>query len=178
KSSSRRHRRGSVRIDDFDSFGQAMDMAPWIVGVIFLVLGSIFLTPILVLIGIIWYKLRKTRMQNEAVIKLAEKGVMPSAQAVDAVVTGIAPAKAAPAVAEAVQQVVASRRRAVWSDLRKGLIMIAIGFALSLYSMTSDGSPNWIGLVLIFVGLAFVALWWLEDRHLQQAGGMTGDGKA
>ena len=68
-----------------------MDVAPWIVGVVFLVLGSIFLTPIILLVGIIWYKLRKTRLQNDAVLKLAERGVMPSAQAVDAVMAGTPP---------------------------------------------------------------------------------------
>ena len=41
-------------------------------------------TPIILLIGIIWYKLRKTRMQNETMLKLAERGVVPPAEAVDA----------------------------------------------------------------------------------------------
>ena len=77
-----------IQIDDFDSFNDAMDAAPWLVGVVFLVLGSIFLTPILLLVGIIWYKLRKTRLQNEAMLRLAERGVMPTAQAVDAVMAG------------------------------------------------------------------------------------------
>ncbi|MGH8713352.1 MAG: hypothetical protein ACREYB_05015 [Casimicrobiaceae bacterium] len=176
----KRHHAG-MEIDDFDSFKQAMDVAPWIVGVVFLVLGSIFLTPIILLVGIIWYKLRKTRMQNDAVLKLAESGVMPSAQAVDAVVSGTPPAQAAPAAAGgAMQQVVASRRRAVWSDLRKGVLMIAIGLALSFYSMTDSGEPNWIGLVLLFVGAGYLALWWLEDRHLERraAGGTPRNGNA
>lgn len=172
-----RHR-ARVQIDDFDSFRQAMNVAPWIVGVVFLVLGSIFLTPIILLVGIIWYKLRKTRMQNDAVLKLAESGVMPSAQAVDAVVSGTSPAQAAPvAVGSAFPQMVASRRRAVWSDLRKGVLMIAIGLALSLYSVAESESPNWVGLVLLFVGIGYVALWWLEDRHLERrAGPPTGSG--
>ena len=164
-----RHR-GRIQIDDFDSFKQAMDVAPWIVGVVFLVLGSIFLTPIILLIGIIWYKLRKTRLQNEAVLKLAERGVMPSAQAVDAVMAGTPPAQAAPAAvaAAAVPVAVASRRRAVWSDLRKGVLLVAVGLALVLYSMTDAGEANWLGLVLLFVGAGYIALWWLEDRHLER----------
>jgi hypothetical protein len=164
-----RHR-GRIQIDDFDSFKQAMDVAPWIVGVVFLVLGSIFLTPIILLVGIIWYKLRKTRLQNDAVLKLAERGVMPSAQAVDAVMAGTPPAQAAPAAvaAAAVPQAVASRRRAVWSDLRKGVLLAAVGLALVLYSITEAGEPNWLGLVLLFVGVGYVALWWLEDRHLER----------
>ena len=163
-----RHR-GRFQIDDFDSFKQAMDVAPWIVGVVFLVLGSIFLTPIILLVGIIWYKLRKTRLQNDAVLKLAERGVMPSAQAVDAVMAGTPPAQAVPAaIAAAVPQAVATRRRAVWSDLRKGVLLVAVGLALVLYSITAAGEPNWLGLVLLFVGAGYVALWWLEDRHLER----------
>jgi len=163
-----RHR-GRIQIDDFDSFKQAMDVAPWIVGVVFLVLGSIFLTPIILLVGIIWYKLRKTRLQNEAVLKLAERGVMPSAQAVDAVMAGTPPAQAAPAaVAAAVPVAVVSRRRAVWSDLRKGVLLAAVGVALVLYSLTEAGEANWLGLVLLFVGAGYIALWWLEDRHLER----------
>jgi hypothetical protein len=171
-----RHR-GRMQFDDFDSFKQAMDVAPWIVGVVFLVLGSIFLTPIILLVGIIWYKLRKTRLQNDAVLKLAERGVMPSAQAVDAVMAGTPPAQAAPAaIAAAVPQAVATRRRAVWSDLRKGVLLVAIGLALVLYSITSAGEPNWLGLVLLFVGAGYVALWWLEDRHLERRVGGDGNG--
>jgi hypothetical protein len=163
-----RHR-GRIQIDDFDSFKQAMDVAPWIVGVVFLVLGSIFLTPIILLVGIIWYKLRKTRLQNEAVLKLAERGVMPSAQAVDAVMAGTPPAQAVPpAIAAAVPQAVATRRRAVWSDLRKGVLLVAVGLALVLYSITDAGEANWLGLVLLFVGAGYIALWWLEDRHLER----------
>jgi hypothetical protein len=173
------HHRARIQIDDFDSFKQAMDVAPWIVGVVFLVLGSIFLTPIILLVGIIWYKLRKTRLQNEAVLKLAERGVMPSAQAVDAVVSGISPAQAVPvaAAAAAIPQAVATRRRAVWSDLRKGVLLLAAGVATTLYSITDRGQPNWLSLVLLFVGAGYVALWWLEDRHLERrAGGGPGDG--
>jgi len=173
-----RHR-SHVQFDDFD-FQRAMDVAPWIVGVVFLVLGSIFLTPIILLVGIIWYKLRKTRLQNDAVLKLAERGVMPSAQAVDAVMAGTPPAQAAPAaIGAAVPQAVASRRRAVWSDLRKGVLLVAVGLALSLYSITDSAEPNWVGLVLLFVGAGYIALWWLEDRHLERRviGGSGGDGK-
>jgi hypothetical protein len=163
-----RHR-GRIQFDDFDSFKQAMDVAPWIVGVVFLVLGSIFLTPIILLVGIIWYKLRKTRLQNDAVLKLAERGVMPSAQAVDAVMAGTPPAQAVPAaITAAVPTAVASRRLAVWSDLRKGVLLVAVGLALVLYSITDAGEPNWLGLVLLFVGAGYIALWWLEDRHLER----------
>jgi hypothetical protein len=173
-------RRGHVQIgdDDFVSFNEALHTAPWVVGLAFLVVGSIFLTPVFLLIGIIWYKLRKTRLQNEAVLKLAERGAMAPAQAADAVMTGVTPeatvaSTAAPlatgaSAAPVYQQAVISRRRAVWSDMRKGVILTAIGLSFVFYSMVESSSANWIGLVLMFLGLGYILLWWFEDRHLQR----------
>lgn len=170
-------RRGAtIRIDgdhDWDPF-TVMDTAPWIVGLVFLVVGSIFLTPVILLIGIIWYKLRKTRLQNEAMLALAEKGVVPPAQAADALATGAPAASVAPQV---YQQAVALRKRVVWSDLRKGVILSMIGLGFSFYALTAEGEPSWIGLILLFVGVGYVALWWVEGRHLEQAGATrAGDG--
>jgi hypothetical protein len=159
-----------VRIDDdedFQAFTGEMKKYPWVIGLIFLVVGSIFLTPIILLVGIIWYKLRKTRLQNEAMLALAEKGVVPPAQAADALATGASAASVAPQV---YQQAVAMRKRVVWSDLRKGVILSAIGLGFSFYRITESGEPSWVGLILLFVGVAYVALWWLEGRHLEQTG--------
>jgi hypothetical protein len=162
-----------VKIDtdedfDFDAFNNQVHKMPWVIGLIFLVVGSIFLTPVILLIGIIWYKLRKTRLQNEAMLALAERGVVPPAQAAEALGAGASPASVAPGV---YQQAVAMRKRVVWSDLRKGVIMTMIGLAFLFYWMTESGSPSWLGLVLLFVGVGYVVLWWLESRHLEQAGG-------
>ena len=184
-SSKRGKRRGArIQIDndpDFESFTHVMETAPWIVGLIFLVVGSIFLTPVILLVGIIWYKLRKARMQNEAWLKLAEKGVLPPGQAAEAVSSGLPPpetakaAEAAPA-GSVIQQAVATRRRAVWSDLRKGIVMITVGLAFCAYSLFNDAAANWIGLVLLFLGIGYVILWWLEDRHLAQRNANSGAG--
>ncbi len=175
----RDRRRERIRIgdDDFESFNEALHTAPWVVGLAFLVAGSILLTPVFLLIGIIWYKLRKTRLQNEAVLQLAERGAMAPAQAVDAVMSGVMPeaavaSTAAPlagsAAAPVYQQAVISRRRAVWSDMRKGVILTAVGLSFVFYSMVENGSANWLGLVLMFLGLGYILLWWFEDRHLQR----------
>jgi Domain of unknown function (DUF6249) len=165
---SKGRRSATIRIDgehDWDPF-TIMDTAPWIVGLVFLVVGSIFLTPVILLIGIIWYKLRKTRLQNEAMLALAEKGVVPPAQAADALATSASAATVAPQV---YQQAVALRKRVVWSDLRKGVILSMIGLGFSFYAVTASGEPSWVGLILLFVGVGYVALWWLEGRHLDQA---------
>jgi hypothetical protein len=175
--SKKSRRRGHIQIgdDDFDSFNDALHTAPWVVGLAFLVAGSILLTPVFLLIGIIWYKLRKTRLQNEALLKLAEKGVMPPAQAVDSMMSGAAPEAAAAAASTSTasasapiyQQAIIARRRAVWSDLRRGVILTAIGLSFVFYSMLESGSANWVGLVLMFLGVGYILLWWFEDRHLQ-----------
>jgi hypothetical protein len=91
KKSQRRRAHIKIGDDDFDSFNEALHTAPWVVGLAFLVVGSILLTPVFLLVGIIWYKLRKTRLQNEAVLKLAERGAMAPAQAADAVMSGVTP---------------------------------------------------------------------------------------
>ena len=173
KRSQRRRAHIKIGADEFDSFSDAMHTAPWMIGMAFLVASSIFLTPIILLIGIIWYKLRKTRLQNDAVLKLAEKGVMAPAQAVDAVMSGTPPqatetSTVTSSAAPAYQQAVISRRRAVWSDLRKGVILTAIGLAFVFYWLVNSRSASWLGLVLMFLGIAYVILWWLEDRHLQR----------
>jgi hypothetical protein len=188
--SKRRRARSHYQIDkdpDFESFTNAVETAPWIVGVVFLVVGSIFLTPVVLLVGIIWYKLRRTRLQNEALLKLAEKGVMPPAQAVDAVVAGM-PARETPAgqALDASQtrpiggMIVAARKGAAWSDLRKGVLMATFGLAFVFYSMIESGSANWLGLALLFVGAGYVALWYMEDRQIQRpgAGGDAGGGSS
>ena len=57
------------------------------------------------------------------------------------------------------------RQDAVWSDLRKGVILGAVGLGFTFYSMLDDGTPNFVGLVLLFVGLAYVLLWYFEERQ-------------
>jgi hypothetical protein len=152
---------------DVDAFSSQVKKMPWVIGLIFLVVGSIFLTPVILLVGIIWYKLRKTRLQNEAMLALAARGVVPAAQAADALATGASPASVAPQV---YQQALAVRKRLVWSDLRKGVILSMIGLAFLFYAVTGSGEPSWVGLVLLFVGAGYIVLWWLEGRHLEQAG--------
>ena len=160
------HRSASLRFDDDEDFETISKKMPWVIGLIFLVVGSIFLTPIVLLVGIIWYKLRKARLQNEAMLKLAERGVVPPAVAADALASGTPPVAAAPQV---YQQALALRKRLVWSDLRKGVILSTLGLAFSFYWLVSAGEPSWVGLVLLFVGVGYVVLWWLEGRHLEQA---------
>jgi len=148
--------------------------APWLAGLVFLSTLLVFLVPLLIVVLLIWYKLRKNRIANETMLKLAERGVVPPAAAMDAVASGTAGSVAAAATAPApppgmpaYEQVRYVRRRAVWSDLRKGVILLAIGLGLSFWSILDDGTANSVGLVLLFLGLGYCALWFFEDRTAQ-----------
>jgi RsiW-degrading membrane proteinase PrsW (M82 family) len=168
-----RHSKAHIQLgsQSFDSFDDAMQAAPWFVAVLLLLVGTLFLTPVILLVGMIWYKLRKTRLQNEAMLKLAERGVISPSQAASAVASGVSPPvpAAASPPGSAFPQVVSARRRAVWSDLRKGVIITAVGLSFVFYSMLDSATANWVGLLLMFVGIGYLVLWWLEDRHLRDS---------
>ena len=178
----RRHKGITINLDgadrQYDSFDQFLDRDPALAGLVFGIVFVVFLTPILIIGLIVWYKMRKSRMQNETMLKLAEKGIVPPAEAVAAVGSGrmtpLLDAVAANAPLE--EQVRALRRGAAWSDLRKGVLMGTVGFALTLYAMFEDGSPSWIGLVLLFLGIGYVALWYFEDRQAVPGPGARGGG--
>jgi hypothetical protein len=162
--------RGAGVDTEYDSFEQFAKDAPWLAGLVFFVVSLVFLVPLLIIVLLIWYKVRKNRMLNETMIKLAEKGVVPPAQAMEALnASRVEPAvTAGPITAPMYEQAKMLRRRAAWSDLRKGVLMIAVGFGLTAYSMFDDGSPNALGLILLFVGIGFCVLWFFEERDPAQ----------
>jgi hypothetical protein len=158
---------------EYDSFEAFVEQAPWIAGLVFMTTALVFLVPLVVIILVIWYKMRRARMMNETMLKLAERGVVPPGEAMQAIANGRPePAlQSGPATASLYEQARSLRKRAAWSDLRKGVIIGAIGFAMTAYSMLDDGSPNGLGLVLLFVGIGFVVLWYLEDRQGEERQG-------
>jgi hypothetical protein len=117
--------------------------------------------------------MRKARMLNETMLQLAEKGVVTSTEALEALAGGKQAAVLATGAASApiYEQAKQIRRRAAWSDLRKGVFTGGVGLALTLYSWLEDHEPNGLGLVLLFVGLGFIVLWWFEERQLAPAAG-------
>jgi len=167
KGSKRIRVEGLGRDREYDSFEQFIQDAPWLAGLVFLTVLLVFLVPLLIIVLLIWYKMRKNRLANETMLKLAERGVVPPAAAMDAVASGTAAAVAAsatPASMPAYEQARLLQRRAVWSDLRKGVILTAVGLGLSFFSIIDDGTPNSVGLILLFVGLGYCVLWFFEDR--------------
>ena len=158
---------GLGRDREYDSFEQFVRDAPWLAGLAFLSVLLVFLVPLLIIVLLIWYKLRKNRLANETMLKLAERGVVPTATAMDAVASGNASALAAatkPLSSPAYDQARFLHRRTVWSDLRKGVILGGIGLGLTFFSMLDDGTPNSVGLIFLFVGIGYGLLWFFEDR--------------
>ena len=58
------------------------------------------------------------------------------------------------------------RKRAAWSDLRKGIVMLGIGLGLIFWSMLDEGTANGFGLILLFVGIGYIVLWYFEERQV------------
>jgi len=156
---------------EYDSFDQFLDRDPALASMVLGIVFIVFLTPILIIALIIWYKMRKTRMQNETMLKLAEKGIVAPGEALQAIGTGQVASAIGVAVATAplAEQARELRKQAAWSDLRKGVLMGTIGLALTFYSLFDDRSPNWLGLVLLFVGIGYCVLWYFEDQQATAA---------
>jgi hypothetical protein len=155
---------GRIQLDgmgdkEFDSVGDFVHDEPAIAAMVVAIVTVVFLSPVLVIALVLWYRMRKARMLNETMLKLAEKGIVPSADALDALSGGKQPAAAATYYEQAKQV----QRRAAWSDLRKGVILGGVGIALTLLAVRRPRRTA--GLVLIFVGAGFLVLWF-EERQL------------
>ncbi|HEX6945672.1 MAG TPA: DUF6249 domain-containing protein [Casimicrobiaceae bacterium] len=153
---------------EFDSFEEFVQQAPWLAGLVFMVTALVFVVPLLVIILVVWYKMRRTRMMNETMLKLAERGVVPPAQALASVAEGRAAEtlREVPPAAPLYDQAKAIRKREAWSDLRKGVLIGGVGLGLTFWSMLDDGSANGFGLILLFVGIGYTILWYFEDRRI------------
>jgi hypothetical protein len=152
---------------EYDSFSQLVHEEPWLGMLIFWSVTLVFVTPLLIIIALVWYKVRKTRMLNETMLKLAEKGVVPPGEAMEAMALGkpVAAMTAGAPAGVLYEQAKQVRRRVAWSDLRKGVVLGGIGAALVLASIVNDGEANGFGLVLLFVGIGYGVLWWFEERQ-------------
>lgn len=151
---------------DFESFEQFVEQAPWLAGLVFMVTALVFIVPLLVIVLLVWYKMRRTRMMNETMIKLAERGAVAPADAMAAVASGRSGAalQNLPPTAPLYEQAKALRRSAAWSDLRKGVLIGGVGLGLTLWPMLEGDTANGFGLVLLFVGIGYTVLWYLEER--------------
>lgn len=97
-----------------------------------------FGVPLALVAIILHYKQRKLRMTHETIARLADKGL--------------------PIPPELLQQPRGS------SGLRGGLVLIALGVALTAF-IDEMGGPWSIGLIPGLMGLALVAAWLIETRR-------------
>jgi protein-S-isoprenylcysteine O-methyltransferase Ste14 len=130
------HRGRHIRVfgaDHDDSFDEVTKKAPWIAGLVFFAVGLIFITPLLIVIAVIWYKMRRARMLNETMLRLAEKGVVPPPAAIEALAANRADVAehAIATGAPIAEQIRLASRRTAWSDLRKGIVLLAVGLGLA-----------------------------------------------
>ncbi|MFO1323179.1 MAG: DUF6249 domain-containing protein [Burkholderiales bacterium] len=177
RDATREARRKGIKIDiddsdrEYDSFDEFLDRDPALASMVLGIVFIVFLTPILIIALVIWYKMRKNRMQNETMLKLAEKGIVPPGAAMQAIGTGRAEPvlDAAAARLPLTEQARLLRKEAAWSDLRKGVLLGAVGLAITFWSMINHGEANWFGLVLLFVGIGYCILWYFEDRQAAAA---------
>ncbi len=79
---------------EFDSFGEMVHTEPTLAIMIIAIVAVVFLAPVFAIALILSYRMRKTRMQNETMLKLAEKGIVGPTEAIAAVAMGTMPAQA------------------------------------------------------------------------------------
>jgi len=156
---------------EFDSVSDMAHMEPALAAMIVAIVAIVIFAPVVAIALVIGYRMRKARMQNETMLKLAERGLVTSPDGLAAVVGTPAGAAMAAAAGTTAKDL---RARAAWSDLRKGVVMTAIGLALTAYSMLDDATPNIVGLVLLFLGIGYGVLWWFEQRQIGTVGAGIG----
>ena len=131
-----------IRIDsdrDFESFKDAVNTAPWIVGLMFLVVG--------IDLPDAGHPAHRHRLVQAAQDPDAERGAAETGREGRHAAgasrrrrcvgrhAGIDRGRRSLQLAtSAYQQAVATRRRVVWSDLRKGVLLSAVGLSFTMYS--------------------------------------------
>ena len=103
--------------------------------------------PVLIVGMILWYKSRKTRLMHETAVRLAEKG-------------------------QPVPPELFLGREQPYSDLRRGVVLVAVGIALCI-ALNQLGEAWTIGLIPLFMGLGYVLVWKLESRGPNDGDGGT-----
>ena len=97
----------------------------------------------IVLVGLIlWYKSRKTRMIHETALQLAEKG-------------------------QPVPPELFLGTDEPLSDLRRGVVLVALGLGLALF-MYQVGGPWSLGLIPLFMGAGYLVVWKLDAGNAKE----------
>jgi hypothetical protein len=62
---------------EYDSFDEFLDRDPALASMVLGIVFIVFLTPVLIVALVIWYKMRKTHAERDHALRLAEKGIVP-----------------------------------------------------------------------------------------------------
>ena len=54
------------------------------------------------------------------------------------------------------------------------MLLGGFGLGIAVWGVLDDGTPNGLGLVLLFVGIGYIVLWWFEDRQVAPRGSGMG----
>ena len=162
---------------EYNSFDEFAHTEPGLAFMVVAIVAVVFLSPVLAIALILWYRMRKAQDAERNDAEARREGRR-SAGRCDGRARRRQPCGRAFGAgrprAPLYEQAKQIRRRAAWSDLRKGVILAGIGLGLTFFSMLDDGTPNSVGLVLLFVGIGYLVLWWFEERQLAPAGKAAG----
>jgi hypothetical protein len=127
------------RHSDNDDSG---DLGAWvaipIVGIIF----STFLTPLLIVVAIMFFSYLKSRSLHRTVRMMVEKG------------QEVPPALFAP------PPVMRAR-----SDMRRGVVLVMVGIGIMIFfGAVNDGGAWSLGMIPFLIGAAYLVVWKLEGR--------------
>ena len=110
------------------------------------------LIPIVAIIMAGLVRIKRNRLLHETVRLMTEKGAPIPPELIDAVAND------------------SRQQPKTWSptsQLRSGVINVAIGLSLIFLFQEMDGVPNWlwaVGTIPFMIGMGFLLIWWIESR--------------
>ena len=110
------------------------------------------LIPIVAIIMTGLVRIKRNRLLHETVRLMTEKGAPIPPELIDAVAN------------DSKQQ---AKTWSPTSQLRSGVINIAIGLGLIFLFREMDGGPTWlwaVGMIPFMIGVGFLLIWWIESR--------------
>jgi hypothetical protein len=117
------------------------------------IVGIVFSFFAFVIGTFLYLRHRRQRLLHETLRSMIEKGV------------SIPPELLAPG-----ERYAAPRTR---SDLRSGLVCIAVGIGLLIFMSDVNGGPKHVGWIPILIGVAFLISWFIEKKNNDKNGGPT-----
>jgi hypothetical protein len=132
----------SFQIDPSTISDGGVPVAAAVIAVVALIVT--FGSPIIIVASVLLYRMRKTRLTHDTILKLAEKGVP------------IPP-----------ELIAAPQRDTPKSDLKTGIILLSAGAGLMLFFF-EVGAPSSLAAIPALMGIGYLVAWKIEKS--QQSG--------